>query len=610
MLKKEFNEVSKQSLFFIALVIGIPVLGLILAMLFKWSLTYNEIFFPVYQVGIFIFAVVTGLTLFSAEKRQGGMEYLLTLPLSRMRLLGLKVLPRFVALCVLLLFYSLYMNIMTGGGTGAESIPILPTFYLAYIAFGVFIISVSISAFHDNIILLAFGVLIIVIAHFLLLTHLQDAVWKLFGVYPDVNLISFAVLSIIGLLVPFAAAFVLAFRKFDIHPAGRFNRKYLKVFVPLLVICLAISAIFAYSIGVSGYGYKFYYLAANHKVIESDWNSARIYEKGSGKIVPLDISSYIELSNAPESGGYVYAETYSRNPRQFIRINVTDNTMADIYTTKGYYSISERGYWLYKNIFALFEGNLNSGNRALVLVNIDTMAVNKIKLPAQLQEKYRVMRVFGVDESSGRRSWLVYGEKGLKSPVYRIWEDGTCMELAIRGHSPYYINGMVISREESGMVFSRLTEAGCEEIKIDPRGKSVALYPLVRLDLNNAASASAATSTCKEVYGVYTGNNGKSLMKVDLEKLEVTKLRDFQGTLIYYSPEQCYLLENFPTVGKFYRILGNGQLELLRTFSGFNARKKGNFLRLCRNGIIARENGKISVYEFPGLQELSFKGLK
>jgi len=33
-------------------------------------------------------------------------------------------------------------------------------------------------------------------------------------------------------------------------------------------------------------------------------------------------------------------------------------------------------------------------------------------------------------------------------------------------------------------------------------------------------------------------------------------------------------------------------------------------LRLCRNGIIARENNKISVYEFPGLQEMSFKDLK
>ena len=80
MLKKEFNEVLKQSLFFLVFVVGLPFLVLILGMLCKWPLTYNEVFFPVYQVGLFIFTVLMGLTLFSSEKKQGGIEYILTLP--------------------------------------------------------------------------------------------------------------------------------------------------------------------------------------------------------------------------------------------------------------------------------------------------------------------------------------------------------------------------------------------------------------------------------------------------------------------------------------------------------------------------------------------------
>ncbi|MCX6581692.1 MAG: hypothetical protein NT166_16095 [Candidatus Aminicenantes bacterium] len=50
-------------------------------------------------------------------------------------------------------------------------------------------------------------------------------------------------------------------------------------------------------------------------------------------------------------------------------------------------------------------------------------------------------------------------------------------------------------------------------------------------------------------------------------------------------------------------------MKKLRTFSGFNTRKKGNFFHHCVNGIVTRENGKVSVYAFPGMEELPFKEL-
>ncbi len=601
MLRKEFNELLKQSLFFIVFVIGLPVLVLILSMLFKWSLTYNEIFFPVYQVGLFIFAVLTGVTLFSSEKRQGGIEYILTLPLSRIRLLWLKILPRLVVLSALLLLYLLYLYMVTDAGRSTDSLLVLPFFYLAYPVFWIFIISVSLSTSHDNIILLAIGIIVIFSIHSLYIPFLSKILTHFFDRILSLNEPVYAVLSTFGFLIPFAVPFVLAFRKFDLHPAGRFNRKYLKVFIPLLAAGLFFTAIFAYSISTSMYWHNLYYLTANHKVIEADLDSSRIYEKDNGKIVKLDISSFIWLLNPPEFEGYVYAETNSIRSRQFIRINVADNKVEKIYETKSYHSISDDRYWVFKNIFALFEGNFNSLDRTLVLVNIDTMAVSKIRLPAKLQEKYRTMRVFGVDENNGRRSWLVSGEKGLKFPVFRIWEDGNCQELSIRGHSPYYINGLLLSREDGGMVFSRLTATGCEEIKLDPNGKSVILYPFDRLDLNN--------THWKEVYGMYSGKNGKSLMKVDIEKFEIIKLLDFKGTLIYYSPDQCYLVDDHLYPHQFFRILGDGHLKLLRTFPGFYTRKKGNFFQYSRNGIITRESGKISVYAYPDLQEMPFKGL-
>ncbi|HLP46735.1 MAG TPA: hypothetical protein VK469_12335 [Candidatus Kapabacteria bacterium] len=604
MLKKEFNEILKESLLFIVLMAGLPVLLLILDMFFKWSLTYNQVFFPTYQVGLFTFAVLLGVTLFSSEKKQGSIEYVLTLPFSRMRLLWMKILPRLVALGALLLLYSLYMIIVTGG-KNIDSLLILPLFYFIFPVFFIFIISVSLSASHDNIVSLAILVIFIFIIHSLLIPSLPRIIPYLFGKMFSLNKPIYAVLSTLGFLVPFAVPFVLTFRKFDLHPAQRFNRRYFKVFIPLLLAGIVLSAIFVYSVGKPMFRYNFWYLTGNHKVIETDWDFTRIYDKDSGKIATLDTSFYHTIIYPLESGGYLYTYDNSKHGRQYNRLNVTNNTVENIYTLKGSHLASiwggVSGGWLFKDEFAFFEGRSDQQNIMLVLVNLNTRAVTKIKLPAKLQERYRVLRVFGVDETGGKRAWLVYGEKGLRFPVFRIWEDGNSQELAIRGRSLYFINNMLLSQTDEGMFFYRLTETGSEEIKSDSRGKLVQLLPFNRKDLNSVPS--------KVVYGQYFGRLGKTLMKVDLEKLEVTKLLDFDGTILYYSPEECYLLDSHLNPRHVYRVLPDGQLQLLRTFSGFNTRAGDNFMQRSRNGIITRENGKISIYAFPDLQEILFKEL-
>jgi hypothetical protein len=600
MLKKEFKEVFKQSLFFVVFVIGLPIFLSLLSLVFKWSLTYNELFFPVYQVGMFIFAVVTGLTLFSAEKRQGGMEYLLTLPLSRLRLLGVKVLPRVVALGVFSLLFWLLMHLYSlSSGKGVESLLILPTHYIVYMVIWIFIISVSLSAFHDNIILLAFGILFIIGVHSLLIVNMQDIIWQVFGKYLDMNFFLFAVWSIIGFLIPFALPFVLAFRKFDLHPAGRFNRQYLKVFVPLLIICLFISAFFVYSGVAYGYDYKLYYLTSNHKLIEYGWKTTYLYDRDGRQELPFGRINPWMCFNKCDCGGWIYLMTNSQYELRYIRLNTADNSVETLYALKrpSYYSSK---YWLYKDRLVFFEGNYSEENIMLVVVNVDTKAAIKLKLPVTFQEKYHTMQVIGAIEDNGKRSWLVYGEKASKGPLYRVWEDGSSQDLGLKGRSPHYINGVLISQEKEGMAFSRLTAAGCEIIKIDPIGKSVKFGQFERMDLDNDRQ--------KEVFGVRYGEQ-KVLMKVDLEKLEVTRVKEFPERPIYLTQQECIVLEGYPNAGKLYRILGNGQIELLKTFSGFNVQKKGNFLRHCVNGIITRENGKVSVYAFPGMEEIPFKEL-
>jgi hypothetical protein len=423
--------------------------------------------------------------------------------------------------------------------------------------------------------------------------------YNFFNSYFTLNKFIYIALSVLLFLVPFTVPFILAFRKFDLHPSQQFNRRYLKVFVPLLLGGFVLSAVIVLNTSQSMKNYNFWYLTSNQKVIESDLDFTRIYDKDKGKIVDLDISFYYGIVDRIESGGYFYTYDYTKNAREYNRINLTTNKVENIYkANRDYFKVSGGG-WLYKNTFALFDGSYTRQDISLVLVNLDTRAVIKIKLPDKLQEKYRVMRVFGAVESNGKRSWLVCGEKGIKYPVFRIWEDGSSRELFIKGHLPHYISNILISNANDGMVFYRLNETGVEEIKTDPYGKSVLLFPLEVLE----------SGPRKEVYGQYPGRHGKSLMRIDLEKFTVTKIMDFNGTIIYNNPDECYLLDSHLNPGKVSRVLRDGKLQLLRTFSGYNARAKDNFFQRSRNGIIAKEDGKISIYKFPTLEEIKFKGI-
>jgi hypothetical protein len=263
-------------------------------------------------------------------------------------------------------------------------------------------------------------------------------------------------------------------------------------------------------------------------------------------------------------------------------------------------------------MLAFFEGDYKNANTTLVLVNVDTVTdteptVKKIKLHEKLPGKYKALRLFGADESEGKRFWLLAFENARRFPVYRVWEDGDIQKIGMTFPNPYYVNGMLITREKGGMVFSRLTPGGKETIKTLPEGKRI------HLRIREYGGLVLDNSPKKEIYGIrYRADRDgtHSLLRVDLENLEITKVLDSPGFLLNFGPDDCYLLENHRCPGKFYRIQKDGTLTLLRTFPGFDRTKKDNIFWFHRNGIIVKEKGKISVYAFPDLKELKFSTLR
>ncbi len=601
MLKKEFNEILRQSLFFVCIVVGASVLLSILSLVFGWSVTFGEFLAGVYSVGTGIFAMVTGVTLFAMERKQGGIEYLLTLPLSRTRLLWAKVLPRFATLAVFSLLYLPLLYVVTGG-KGADAVPVLPPLYVFYAVFVLFFLSVSLSASHDNVVLLLIGVAFIFIVHISLIVEgFQSMLWKGFTRMLFLKAPHIAVLGIVGLVLPFIVPFVLSFKRFDIHPVKRFNGKFLKLFIPLIIVGGLFSVIYTY--GISETGHKTYYLTKEHKLIESDWFSARLHHKDGGDTTELDSPFRAYYSELIELDGYIYTRDYSRQKIRMLRLNPDTGEVENVYDFMGRTSFYARGYWFFGKTLAFFEGDRYRDKTNLVLLNVDTKAFKTIELTGKIPVKKQRLWLFGTDEIDGKRFWLLASERSRKYPVFRVWEDGTIEKLGMTVKKPEYAKGMLITLDDEGMIFSKLTAEGMEEIKRAASGKNVFFHRFWsgRPDLSNTPR--------KEIYGVRFGKERHTLMRVDLETLDVTKVTEAAGRFRWFSPDECYLFSDYGKPGKLYRVQRDGQLKMLRDFTGFDGSKWGHRFNLSKYGVIVREGDNVSVYAFPELKELTFKDL-
>jgi len=344
-----------------------------------------------------------------------------------------------------------------------------------------------------------------------------------------------------------------------------------------------------------------YYLTKNHKLIESDWSSARVYDKDGGETVSLDTPLLVYYPELIESDGYIYTMSDAGRNYSIVRMNLETNEVETVYEYKRRFSFYSRGYWFSGRTLAILEVDRYRDEIDLALINMDTKGVNTITLGGKIPVKKNRLWLFGMDETDGKRFWLLASEQSRVYPLFRVWEDGNIEKLGTTMNKPAYANGMLITVGKDGMVFAKLTAEGPEEIKTAVPGKDVFFHRLwtSRPDLNNIPR--------KELYGIRFGNERNTLMRVDLENLEVTKVLEAEGRFHWFSPEECYLFSTFGKPLKFYRVQPDGQLKLLRDFTGYDGLKWGHRFSIYRGGIIVKEGDKISVYAFPELKELTVK---
>ncbi|MBN1274131.1 MAG: hypothetical protein JXB26_17850 [Candidatus Aminicenantes bacterium] len=601
MFNKEFREVGKQSLFFSLFILFCPAVLSLLPLMSGMS--YADFLFPTLQFGLFFWALFMGTSLFSSDKAQGGMEYLLSLPYSRLKIIGIKVLPR---LASVFLFFLVYLLLYLNTPDAAVAVPF---FVFMPVFFCLFVLGLSLSAGSDNLILLALGTFLLFALHQILATlsvwggaavkglrlqwlNLTPFITETYDVF-DWTAVG-VVLFVTGLLlIPFLVSFLLSFRKYDIRPAGRYNRRYTGFLaislLPILALSFLTSAFFL-DVEWSDIDYR---LTGEQKLIEATPYYLKIHTKD--KVLKADRAcpSFFQGFLIDE-GRYIYDSfaVFDQNAGGIMRLD-TSTGKVDVLLRVSYKSW---GYWnayKYGSKIAL----LSRDAAVLKVIDENTKDVKAIHFRHGYAKK--LCHIFGTGLSQGRRFWLIrFWMK--KSTVLRLWEEGGVEEIAVSTAIPAYINDILFIHDESTTKLLREEDGRFEVVAVlETVLRGLWIYGLT-----------TEFEPLREMYGI----SGEKILRLDLETFKLDEVlpteKEKYYSVVFFRPGHFYLEERDRKNKTFsvYRLEGK-EAEFIRTFPEADSENYLHRIILTKGGILVRRGKKIKAYGFPGLNELKFKGL-
>ena len=612
MLKKEISDVLKQTVFFAALALVIPAFLIITTIISNQS--YFSVFFPLFQFGLLSWAFFMGASLFSVERGQRGMEYLLSLPYSRYQIVGIKILPRFIAV---VLFYVVFLILYTSGG---EDLVMLPFFSFTFIYFSLYLISLSLSASSENFLVLFVSSLfslfiylnlLLLIVGLVVLTKgppLRFIDFRLFFSkvwQPELNVLGF--ISVFVLLLPLLVCFGLSIKKLDLRPAKVYNKRFFKLLAPIFLGGFILSFLFAnWSVGVE---YSYFYLTEDHKLIESTpYSGIKIYEGNKVHKVKGDFGFWWP-SPFHEKNEYVYDRISDRFSNKIVRINMSDYTLEVLYEAppEKYFRWS---IWIHEQTFAFLEYNRDHSDKKFVLLDEPSRKVTKIPLDVKPLKNHYQHTIFGANRANGQRFWLLMTWRNQKERhIFKLWEEGKIEHVGISVRWPFYINGILLSYSEDELIIHQEKEGKYVPVQRipNPEGYRFGLSYYFRTTLDDIP--------IKKLYGVKRitledQRMGTSYATLDLENFKIEGIGKTQGRMDYYYPDDVYFIESDPIEPeiRIYKFM-NGQVRLFKTFEDFDYKKPENRSFWCKSGIVLRRGKKVKVYAYPDLKEIKFKKL-
>ncbi len=226
MLRKELTESIKRFLECSVIFVGIPIAFVLDRLIIKFGLEFKDLFIVLFYVTVFFYSAYSGITIMQAEKKDRALEYLLSMPISRSKIMLMKIFSRLIILIFCIFILTFLVDFKTFR-------------MLAIWLIFLFFISVSFSMVIDSIILGIIGISLIFQVFVLNSRILNFLVSK---AYIESSLDYLAllgpVLSALLLLIPFGISFWLTFKKMDVKPMKQQIQPYYYIAFPALVIIL------------------------------------------------------------------------------------------------------------------------------------------------------------------------------------------------------------------------------------------------------------------------------------------------------------------------------------------------------------------------------------
>jgi len=316
MARTEWREAGKELCYLLLVLVALALITVAGSSLDSGSQSFADRYLPLVQVALLGFALLSGIAPFAAEMRQGGMEYLLSLPYSRSQLLWSKFAPRLAVVLGLLIAFRI-----ANAGFGDSHWPIVPGFFAFFLP-AVFLISFSVSLCSERFVALAFIAMTAILLYLGLVSASYWFFWlNQYRMYFNVPHSAFqlfmrhnpltgnemaAPLPLLLLVIPFPLAFFLAFRRFDHHPRRRHVRRLLTGLLPGLLVALLLSGGWVHLQGRQDV-HSSYYLTQDLQVLRCEFGSTpTLYGPQGKRQVPGGQGKLLEFIPQVESAGSIY----------------------------------------------------------------------------------------------------------------------------------------------------------------------------------------------------------------------------------------------------------------------------------------------------------------
>ncbi|MDD8027096.1 MAG: hypothetical protein PHI34_11320 [Acidobacteriota bacterium] len=608
MFRKELADVLKQTGWFLAVAIVLPVPLILL----KWVPgPYLAVLVPVLGTGLVFWSLFLGASLLGRERGQQAVEYALSLPHSRLGLLARMAGPRLLVLSVLWL--------AAWAGMAAAGIPD-PNHILPLLAVGVsvpwFLVSLSLSVFIDNFIVLCLASIVGWYAAWMLITRLILG----FGVRPmDLNVQSMFVLArpdiptyhgdftlpllllqFILPIVPFVAALLLSFGRFDVRRSRRFNRRYGLAFAISLALC-ALTA-FGGRVITDSLAQKYFHLTQSLKLIEWRYGSKSIRIRGPEASLKVRIDA-IGLWSAWDDGTALFAWDYEG---RLNRIDLATGKADSIYQLNRKHP-SLRGQRTYGSTIVFIENGARPNEIRLVALDQST---NKTKRYVFAHEALRAGRpqLIGTDVRDGKRFWICLIIWKADVTTLRLWEDGRVEEILVKGrlqtaNTPVFINGLLLFTGKEPIFVLRDDGQSFVMKKEFPAGEifhAQEYFSYFRQSLDDPPPSF--------IYG----RRGPKLARMSLATLEIEEIGDLPETddtwgYVHRSGDRAYFVGGSRSRKNLdiYALSETG-MRLIRSFPGIDTQRRDTRFNISDSGILITQGERVRVYAFPDLKKIDY----